>query len=152
MLQILWVAMPLGLISNNDWGKKNYYLTNLIKSRIICVFCSPVSRLIFRYSTANSCKWSNIERYSTTYCFEGVIKEHARDVACPVRIPALFQKIHATMKAGSWHQVSTLILSTQEIAAAARALQLPPPFEWRQPQLDCVRPRLQKYFFKIYLT
>ena len=43
------------------------------------VFCSHVRGLIFRYSTTNSCKWSNIERYSTAYHFEGVIKEHARD-------------------------------------------------------------------------
>ena len=112
------------------------------------VFCSHVRLVIFRYSTANSCKQSNIERYSTAYHFEGVIKEHAKDVSCPVRILALFQKIRTRMKAVSWHQVSTLILSTQEIAAAARALQLLPPFESRQPQLDCVRPRLQKYFFK----
>ena len=42
------------------------------------VFTSHVRGLIFRYSTANSCKRSNIERYSTAYHFEGVIKEHAR--------------------------------------------------------------------------
>ena len=52
---------------------------NHITSRIICVFSSHVRGLIFRYSTANSCKRSNIKRYSTAYCFEGVIKEHARD-------------------------------------------------------------------------
>ena len=56
-----------------------YYLSTHIKCRIICVFSSDVGGVIFWYWTANSCKWSNIERYSTSYCFEGMIKEHARD-------------------------------------------------------------------------
>ena len=64
------------------------------------VFCSHVRGLIFRYSTANSCKQSNIKRYSTTYHFEGVIKEHARGqpvflctCVSSATVPVLFQKI-----------------------------------------------------------
>ena len=90
---------PLELLSEPKINK--YYLSTHIMCRIIRVFCSHVSGLIFQYSTANSCKRLDIERYSTDYSFEGVIKEHARDVACPVRIPALFQKICARMKAES---------------------------------------------------